>query len=206
MTYPTFQTELRCLRNYELVAGVDEVGRGPLAGPVVAAAVILDAENIGVRRSPNKWWSNLADSKQLTANSRFNLAQQIKSKCLAFGLGVVAPDDIDKINIHYASLLAMKNAIADCKLAPDYILIDGLFTIKDLPQRQKAIVNGDQLVLSIAAASIVAKVHRDELMNKMHKLYPRYGFDKHKGYATALHRAIIDRYGPCPIHRRSFLN
>lgn len=205
MSYPAYNLELAYLKQYKLISGVDEAGRGPLAGPVVAAAVILNPDNIGIRRSKNKWWHDLRDSKLMTGQARLRLLDQIKANALSFGIGAVAPDKIDELNIHQASLLAMRLAINHCQPEPDCVLIDGLFTIKDLTLKQKAIVNGDQKILSIAAASVLAKVYRDNLMTEFHRQYPQYGFDQHKGYATAQHRTMLAKYGPCPIHRKSFV-
>ncbi len=205
MTYPTFQIELEYLKEYDLIAGVDEAGRGPLAGPVVAGAVILDPKLAGARRTENKWWRKVRDAKLLSEKTRIELEKVIKDNALALAVGRVEAQTIDKINILEASLLAMRRAVMSLGVKPELLLVDGLFKIKKLAVAQEAIVKGDQKILSIAAASIIAKVYRDNLMKEMHQLYPRYGFDQHKGYATAQHWAMIARFGPCPIHRLHFL-
>lgn len=177
-----------------LIAGVDEAGRGPLAGPVVAGAVVL--------RTPD-CIPELNDSKLLDHSTRDGLCEQIHAHALAMGIGVVSSADIDRINIYQATRLAMKMAIMEMSLVPDYLLIDGNMRL-DVTIPQKAIVKGDRLSFSIAAASILAKVFRDRLMMELHEQYPQYGFDKHKGYATKAHRDALRRYGPCPIHRTGF--
>lgn len=196
-------------RGYQSVAGLDEVGRGPWAGPVVAAAVIFPR---GIRDPEIK------DSKLLTARKREELATRIKESAVAWGLGIVGPEEIDRINILNASLLAMSIAFKQLRPLPDYLLIDGNHKIpveffKDegermraeaTPPYQRAIKKGDQLSISIAAASIVAKVARDQMMMGFDKLYPEYGFARHKGYGCPAHLAALGHYGPAPIHRRSF--
>ncbi len=180
---------------FSRVAGVDEVGRGALAGPVVAAAVIFPAgvENFGLR-----------DSKKLTPAKREFLFEEIKNKAVSIGIGVVEPEEIDRINILRATLKAMDMAISFLTPKPDYILVDGNQLIKsDIPQ--EAIVKGDDRSLSIAAASIIAKVTRDRLMTTLHEAYPEYNFPSHKGYGTEEHRAAINRCGPSLIHRKSFV-
>ncbi len=176
------------------IAGIDEAGRGPLAGPVVAAAVILPAANC---------IPDLNDSKLLTSSMREELCRKIRACSLAVGIGVVRAETIDKINIYQATLLAMKSAVADLDPPPDYLLIDGNMSL-DLDISQRSIVKGDRLSFSVAAAGIVAKVTRDRIMMELHEEYPLYGFDKHKGYATAAHRKAIIKYGPCPAHRTCF--
>lgn len=174
-------------------AGVDEAGRGPLAGPVVAAAVIvIEPEGL----------AGLNDSKKVTAKKRKMLYSEIISRQLV-GIGFADEKEIDGINILQASLLAMKRAVLDLPLTPDGLLIDGTFTT-DLPLPQKTIVSGDAKSASIAAASIVAKVIRDAWMEKMEAEYPSYGFAKHKGYGTAQHLQALNEHGACAIHRRSF--
>ncbi len=174
-------------------AGVDEAGRGPLAGPVVAAAVIVIEPD---------WLTGLNDSKKVTAKKRKMLYSEIISRQLV-GIGFADEKEIDGINILQASLLAMKRAVLDLPLSPDGLLIDGTFTT-DLPLPQKTIVSGDAKSASIAAASIVAKVIRDAWMEKMEAEYPLYGFAKHKGYGTAQHLQALSEHGVCLIHRRSF--
>ncbi len=176
------------------IAGIDEAGRGPLAGPVVAAAVILP------KRFPP---AGINDSKQLSPVQRDRLYEVIYDHAVAVGIGLVDPAEIDRINILRASLLAMAMAARNLSPRPDCLLIDGTFSIP-LRVTQHTIVKGDALSLSIAAASIVAKVTRDRLMGRYDQDYPQYGFAGHKGYATRTHREAICRHGCCPIHRRSF--
>lgn len=176
------------------VAGVDEAGRGPLAGPVVAAAVILDATR------PIR---GLRDSKQLTRERREELAEQIRERALAWAVASADHEEIDRINILQASLLAMSRAVAALAIEPHEVQVDGnqCPTVK---QPVKAIVKGDSKVRSISAASILAKVERDAAMRRMHAVYPLYGFDVHKGYPTPAHLEALKQHGVCPIHRRSF--
>ncbi len=175
-------------------AGVDEVGRGPIAGPVVAAAVILD---------PARDWSALRDSKRLTAARREQLAVQIRTEAIGFAIAEVDVESIDRLNIRQAALLAMGKAVETLKPAPRSALVDGR-DLPTLPCPGKAIVGGDGSVAAISAASIIAKVHRDAGMNELHDRYPDYGFNQHRGYPTALHRQRLESLGPCPAHRRSF--
>ena len=179
---------------YDLVAGVDEAGRGPLAGPVVAAAVILPR---GV------FLPGVTDSKKLSRSTRERLIQGIRDSALSIGVGIVDHETIDRINILQASLLAMKQAVHNGTSVPEYILVDGTFTL-DLSIPQQAIPKGDARCLSISAASIVAKVTRDRLMGKFHRRFPGYRFDKHKGYGTKEHLERIRQLGPCEIHRKTF--
>lgn len=181
-------------RGFKVIAGLDEAGRGPLAGPVVAAAVILPRDYIN---------SEIKDSKQLSAKKRENLFKQIKTDALSIGLGVIEPSIIDKINIHHASLLAMKEAVENLTVPVDYLLIDGIFKIK-MDIEQETIVAGESASLSVASASIIAKVSRDRIMDIYHRQYPQYNFCDNKGYATADHRKAILEFGCCKIHRRSF--
>jgi ribonuclease HII len=176
------------------VAGVDEVGRGCLAGPVVAAAVIL---------SPDRPVRGLADSKLVPPAARERLAGLIRRDALAWAVAEVGPADIDRIAIHRASLESMRRAVMRLSPQPDAVLVDA-FTIPGLPVAQRGIVHGDRLCASIAAASIVAKVHRDRLMVALHGQDDRYGYARHKGYATAEHLAAVERFGYSPHHRRSF--
>jgi len=176
------------------VAGVDEAGRGPLAGPVVAAAVVLDAR----RPIPG-----LADSKQLSARRRQTLAEQIKTRARGWALGVAEPGEIDRINILQATFLAMRRALDDLALEPVLVRIDGN-RAPPLPWPVQTIVGGDRLDRAISAASILAKVYRDSIMLELHQTWPQYGFDRHKGYPTAAHRAALAKHGPCPAHRQSF--
>lgn len=177
----------------ELVAGLDEAGRGPLAGPVTAGAVILPA---------NAYIPGLNDSKQLSAKRRAALEESIKQNAVAWAWADVGPDIIDEINILEASRLAMLLALEKLAIQPRHLLIDAMSINSELPQT--AIVKGDSRSVSIAAASIIAKNHRDRLMEGYDQQWPQYGFAKHKGYPTAEHKARLMEYGPCPIHRRSF--
>lgn len=179
---------------FRCVAGLDEAGRGPLAGPVVAAAVVLNDDFPA---------DDITDSKRLTAKTRDRLYDHIYAHARCVGIGIVDALEIDRINILNASLQAMALAAANVKPACDYLLIDGKFTIA-YPLPQQAIVKGDALSLSISAASIVAKVTRDRMMMRYHDDYPQFGFDRHKGYPTRAHREAIRRHGFCPIHRQSF--
>jgi ribonuclease HII len=184
------------LRRYGFVcvAGVDEVGRGCLAGPVMAGAVVLDPE----RHIPG-----LADSKALTEQARERLFDLIAAKAVAWAVASVEPAEIDTINIHQATLQAMRRAVLTLTPLPDAVLVDA-FRIPLLPMAQRGVVKGDRQCAAIAAASIVAKVTRDRLMNRLHADDPRYGFDRHKGYATADHLAAVSRFGYSGVHRRSF--
>jgi ribonuclease HII len=185
---------------YKFVGGVDEAGRGPLAGPVVAACVVIGPDF----KIDDADLELVADSKKLTAARREKLFGVIKAKALAVEIGVVDNEIIDKINILQASFLAMRRAIKKLAVEPDYILTDGKFKIPKLDKPQSAIIGGDATIWAIAAASIIAKVSRDWLMSEMDKKYPEYLFARHKGYGTKLHLEKISTYGPCPIHRRSF--
>lgn len=177
------------------IAGIDEAGRGPLAGPVVAAAVIFPA---GFR--PDQ---RITDSKKLTDRLREELFTIITQSALAYAIADTDAPTIDRINILQATRLAMRKAVEALPHPPDHLLIDGISTIES-PLSQTTIIKGDSLSVSIAAASILAKVSRDRLMQDYHLLYPNYGFDRHKGYGSAAHMAALRQYGPCPIHRVSF--
>jgi ribonuclease HII len=183
-----------CSKGYRLIAGVDEAGRGPLAGPVAAGAVILpdDIEILGVN-----------DSKQLSSKQRTKLAEQIKKAALCWSIGLATEEEIERLNIRNATHLAMARAAKSLSLKPDILLVDG-FLIPGVEIKQQAIVGGDAKSVSIAAASILAKVQRDKIMDNYHALYPQYGFDRHKGYGTKQHIEAIMKYGPCPIHRKDF--
>ena len=187
-------TDYSYINNLDLVAGVDEVGRGPLAGPVVAAAVILDPENIIY---------GLKDSKKLTHKRRVALSDEIKSKSLAWSLGRAEVEEIDDINILQASLLAMKRAVEALGIKPNMVVVDGNFT-PNVNYKTIAIVKGDSLIPAISAASIVAKVARDNEMVNFDEKYPDYGFSSHKGYPTKQHLEALARLGITKIHRRSF--
>ena len=181
-------------RGFRLIAGIDEAGRGPLAGPVVAAAVVL----------PDRYsHPDINDSKKLTSRSRELLFEVIRADALAVGIGVVDSRVIDELNILRATLLAMREAVADLKVVPDCLLVDGNQSVPlEIPQ--ETIVKGDGRSVSIAAASIVAKVSRDRIMEIYHRQFPYYNFFKNKGYGTAEHRRAIREHGFCKIHRRSF--
>lgn len=177
-----------------LVAGVDEVGRGPLAGPVVAAAVILD----DLRPIPG-----LRDSKVLTPMRRDRLYDEIMARALCVSIAEASPDEIDRLNILHATMLAMQRAVERLRLPPAKVLVDGN-RLPRLKMPAEAIVKGDAKVPAISAASIVAKVHRDRLCLQLHQRFPAYGFDGHKGYPTPVHLQALREHGPCPEHRRSF--
>ncbi|MGB5346884.1 MAG: ribonuclease HII [Woeseia sp.] len=187
------------MTRWRKVAGVDEAGRGPLAGPVVAAAVILD---------PARPIAGLADSKKLSAPRRASLAECIRRDACAWAIGWADAEEIDRLNILVASHLAMRRAIAGLRLYPDHVEIDGnrLPDLQFLSRRLTgtAIIGGDAKVAAISAASILAKVARDHTMVVFDRLYPEYGFAQHKGYPTRAHRDSLSRHGPCPQHRRSF--
>ncbi len=182
-------------QGYKILAGVDEAGRGPLAGPVVAAACILPQGLL---------IAGINDSKKLTPKARERLFQCLTSNpSIVYAVGIIEADEIDRLNIYQATIFAMRQAIEKLKTGPDYLLVDGMsLSYTDL--FCKKIIKGDQLSQSIAAASIIAKETRDRIMRKHHAHWPDYGFDQHKGYATAKHLEAIRNYGPCPIHRCSF--
>ena len=179
-----------------LVAGIDEAGRGPLAGPVVAAAAVLPAEFS---------LAGLNDSKQLTepVREQFFEALTAPGKLVCYGIGFAEPAEIDRLNILRATFLAMERAVMALPLRPDHLLIDGL-PVPVFQQPQTAVVDGDAKSLSIAAASVIAKVTRDRMMRKWHSEFPQYDFDQNKGYGTRAHLESLQIHGPCPIHRRSF--
>lgn len=177
-----------------LLAGVDEAGRGPLAGPVVAAAVILDDEN------PIE---GLADSKQLTERARERLFDEIRAKALCCAIAEASVEEIDRLNILHATMLAMRRAVEALRLKPAKVLVDGN-RLPVLKVAAEAIVQGDAKVQAISAASILAKVHRDRLCLQLHELHPQYGFAEHKGYPTPEHLAALQAHGACAVHRRSF--
>lgn len=243
MIFPTFELEKKLwLRGCRFVAGLDEVGRGPLAGPVVAAAVCFDSEKIRhceervfERRSnpeeyseeysqtpSNKFSGNvtrllrpaqrgtrndliLRDSKKLSPRQRERWYEILtKDKTIKWGLGAVSQKIIDEINILEATKLAMKKALENLGIEPDFLLLDGNFLLEDLNISQKAVTRGDEKIFSVAAASIIAKVSRDRLMRKYHQKFPVYGFDEHKGYGTKKHFEALRLHGPCPLHRFSF--
>ena len=177
-----------------LICGVDEAGRGPLAGPVYAAAVVLD---------PERSIEGLADSKMLSARRRSVLAAAIRQRALAWAVGVASVEEIDRLNILRASLLAMRRAILGLSLTPTEVLVDGLHC-PEVGLQVRAVVGGDASVPAISAASIIAKTERDAEMLRLHLRYPQYGFDRHKGYPTREHLDTMRLHGPCEVHRRSY--
>lgn len=183
------------MKGVTYIAGIDEAGRGPLAGPVVAAAVILPQD---------VYIENLKDSKKLTPKQRDKLYDEIKEKAISYGIGIVDEKQIDKINILNATKLAMEEAVRNLSLVPDILFIDAVH-LDRLNIEQKVIIKGDNLSISIAAASILAKVTRDRMIEELDSVYPQYGFAKHKGYGTKEHINAIKKYGICPIHRISFV-
>jgi ribonuclease HII len=196
MSPPNFDLELDCLgAGATRVAGVDEAGRGPLAGPVVAAAVVLD----GQRTPPG-----IDDSKKLSAAAREALYERIIASATAVAVGFGSVEDIDRLNIRGATLLAMRRAVHALTPAADMALIDGNALPEGLRCDARAIIGGDALCLSIAAASIVAKVTRDRAMARLDRAHPLYGFARHQGYAVKAHLAALTRHGPCPAHRQAF--
>ena len=207
MNYPNFSYEKKLWKQgYEGVVGLDEAGRGPLAGPVTAAAVMVKGEGVKVQ--------GLNDSKKLSEKKREELYEILtKHENIAWGVGVVGEKEIDRINILQATKLAMQKALESlfykndgrrfCRMA-DFLLIDGNFLLDSVTINQSSIIKGDSKVFSIAAASIIAKVTRDRIMRQAHEQYPVYGFDKHKGYGTAAHIASLEKFGASDIHRRSF--
>lgn len=178
-----------------LTAGIDEAGRGPLAGPVVVAAVILD---------PRRRVRGIADSKVLSEAQRSDLAPRIREKAIAWSVVVVGEDEIERLNILGATLAGMQRAVRALGVAPALALVDGNRLPRDLPCEARAIVDGDAKEPAIGAASILAKTERDRIMCELDEVHPGYGFARHKGYATPEHLAALERLGPCPIHRRGF--
>ena len=189
----TVENELRRF-GFARIAGVDEVGRGCLAGPVMAAAVVL---------GPGDGLRGLRDSKQLTSAARARLYDEILATCLAWAIGTREAEEIDRLNIHHASLEAMRDAVEGLAPLPDFVLVDA-FHIPGVFIPQRGVVGGDWRCAGIAAASIIAKVTRDRRMTRLHEADPRYGFDRHKGYATADHLAAMAQHGYSGVHRRSF--
>lgn len=181
---------------YDCICGIDEAGRGPFAGPVVAGAVVLPK---GLKIE------GLNDSKQVSPKRREELYDEIREKAVSFGIGMSSPARIDEINILQATYEAMQHAVEDLQVVPDLLLNDAV-TIPQIPIKQIGIIKGDARSLSIAAASIMAKVTRDRLMVEYASLYPEYGFEKNKGYGSAEHREALQKYGPCPIHRNTFIH
>jgi ribonuclease HII len=191
--FRTIENTIRRL-GFNLVAGVDEVGRGCLAGPVVAGAVILD---------PGRYIPRICDSKTVTALERVRLYEKITRNAIAWSVALADTREIDTINIHQASLRAMQRAVMTLAPLPDFVLVDA-FRVPDLLMAQRKVVHGDVRCTAIAAASIVAKVTRDRMMLELHAQDPRYGFDRHKGYATRDHLDAVSRFGYSEVHRRSF--
>ena len=192
----SMEEKIRSEKGIENIAGVDEAGRGPLAGPVVAAACMLP-KGVALK--------GINDSKKLIFEKRYELYKElIQHPDICYAVGIIEPYEIDELNIHQASLKAMVAAVSRLSKKPDYLLVDGRarISVEDIPC--EAIVDGDYLSYCIAAASIIAKVTRDHIMMGYHDLYPQYGFCDHKGYGTAQHLQALQVYGPCPIHRRSF--
>lgn len=188
-----FENEKR-EKGYKLICGVDEAGRGPLCGPVVAGAVILKKD---------EFIEGINDSKKLSEKKREKLFDEIKEKAIAVGVGIVYQEEIDEINILNATKKAMKMAVENLEVKPDFVLIDGNQNVK-LEMESEPVVKGDALSISIAAASIIAKVTRDRMLIEDDKKYPEYGFAKHKGYGTKAHIEAIKKYGLCPLHRKTF--
>jgi len=180
----------------EYICGIDEAGRGPLAGPVVVAAVIMPKDSM---------LEHVNDSKKVTPKRREVLYEQITNEAIAWGVGIIDHETIDKINILEATKLGLTTALKDLKVKPNLILVDALKDINTLGIPYKSIIKGDAKEYSIACASIIAKVTRDRIMQKFDKIYPEYGFEKHKGYGTADHIKAIKQYGPCDIHRKTFI-
>ena len=183
-------------RGIHFIAGIDEAGRGPLAGPVVVASVILE---------PNSMIEGINDSKKISENKREKLYDIITKEAISYGVGIVTQDEIDEINILQATKKGLTMAIQQMETKPNLILVDALNGIDTLGIPYQSIIKGDAKCYSISAASIIAKVTRDRIMREWDKVYPEYGFASHKGYGTAKHIAAIKEYGPCPLHRRSFI-
>lgn len=179
---------------FEYIAGVDEVGRGSLAGPIVAAAVILDKKKMMIE--------NLNDSKEINSEKRKHIFKKILDSCIDWSIAKISPNEIDKISINNANVLVIKKAIKKLKIKPDIILVDSIYV--DIDIEVLPVKDGDKLCASIAAASIIAKVTRDKIMVKLSKYYPEYGFNLNKGYGTREHLMALQKYGPCTEHRMSF--
>jgi len=192
---PGLEEEHRLIKNgFKNIAGLDEAGRGALSGPIVAAACILNH---------NKRLYKIRDSKLLGPNKRETLAKKIKQEAKAHSFGIVENSEIEKFGLHKAGLLALKRAVEKLKIKPDFILVD-YYKVPDIPISQKSIIKGDSVCASIAAASILAKVFRDNLMSRLAKRYPGYFFEENKGYGTKKHLEALKKLGPCKIHRRNF--
>ena len=183
-------------RNIEYIAGIDEAGRGPLAGPVVVASVIMPKDSM---------IEGVNDSKKVSEKKREKLYDLILEEAISYGIGIIYQDEIDEINILQATKKGLTNAIEQMKIKPDLILVDALNGINTLGIPYQSIIKGDAKCYSISAESIIAKVTRDRIMREWDAVYPEYGFSSHKGYGTAKHIAALKEYGPCPLHRRSFI-
>ena len=212
MHFPNFKIERKLISSYNFIAGCDEVGMGPLAGPVVAAVCVIKPEDFNKRKSVNNWFARIRDSKKIAEKERIVLEDLIKKNCLAFGIGESSVPEINKLNIHHARLLAMQRACENIfKKTPELkkqngiILIDGKFIIPKLKITQETFVGGDAKIISIAAASILAKNFRDRRMQKLHNTFPEYAFSSHKGYGTKKHIDAIRKFGSTKIHRKEFL-
>jgi len=207
MIHPTLDYEEKYWsQGLKIIAGIDEAGRGPLAGPVVAAAVVVFPESLEAIRN-EKEFRLIRDSKTLSGKQRQE-AYDFIINYFSYGVGWSSHETVDRVNILQAAFLAMKKAISDIKIkiggSVDIVLLDGKYNIPNMSLRQVAIVSGDKNVFSISAASIIAKVTRDHMMIKFHEKFPKYGFAKHKGYGTKLHFEMLERHGPCEVHRKSF--
>ncbi len=208
MPNPTFDYEIKLIASgFSSICGIDEVGRGPLAGPVVACAAVIDSNSINIPEFSGRW-GKIRDSKKLSAAQREKW-YKILTECgkIRWAIGIVSEKIIDEVNILEATKLAMEQAFKKLNIIPQneiYILIDGNFTLEKIDLNQKAVPQGDEKIISVAAASIIAKVTRDRMMMEYHIDYPQYDFAKHKGYGTKTHIEAIKKFGPCPIHRRSF--
>lgn len=190
-------------QGYKLIGSIDESGRGPLAGPVVAVTVTLKPKTYEEILSCEEL-KQINDSKKLTSKKREEFFDIIKEKFFEVGVGICDNKTVDRVNILQAAFLAMKKSIGALREKPDFILLDGGFPIPNITSPQQNIIKGDSFIFSIAAASIIAKVTRDQIMRQIHEKYPLYGFDKHKGYGTKFHLAALEKHGPCPLHRQSF--
>lgn len=220
MKFPTYKTEQEILGSgYDFVIGCDEVGVGPVAGPVVAAACVIEPSSVNGYRSKNKWYYRIRDSKTTYEHERGPLKDLVCQNCIVQSVALVEPDEIDQINIYQASHKAMRLAVMNVieELKKDaskdvkiLLLIDGRSSLKDLTAdgvviSQQAVIDGDAKVLSISAASIIAKVYRDEILERLHQEFPKYAWDKNKGYNTKEHKMAIEKWGITKYHRKSFL-
>jgi len=206
--YANFSEELKLWkRGYRVVVGLDEAGRGPLAGPVVASAICVASAKLKFQPFDCAQGKKLKikDSKKLSPKKREQWYRALTAHPdIKWGIGIVSEKIIDRVNIFEATKMAMTRAVEDLKIEPEFLLLDGNFTLEELSISQKAIIRGDEKVFSCAAASIIAKVTRDRIMRRYAKKYPQYGLEKHKGYGTRAHREALKKHGPCKIHRRSF--